>query len=347
MSIIKEITPEDSETGTSHALTLKDNKPIVTKLERLAGEINADFQTLENMQVNLLVIAAKLGEKIAIARDVCGKNFNFWLNENCSVKRSQAYNYMRIAKEMPELLDDSVHSSGQKKLELTQAIVLLNAPDEVKESVAERVEAGENVTVAEINYLKKEAKEAKDAEMTYKRTVGLLKSELKKVDAENLKVSDDLADLKNQQQANIDEAINSKMEAEKAVMQQEVDKLVAQVSSDYEDKINHQTDKISELRNQLANPDAEKLDAISQQIAAAEMQLLEIEQNRLHDDYDDIFCGHLKRLMAAYLEVSTALLSRPQQHNYHSETQQFIKRSHDNLKSLAVELKNQLEIKDA
>jgi len=296
------------------------------------------------MQVNLLVIAATIGEKIAIARDVCGKNFNFWLNENCSVKRSQAYNYMRIAKEMPELLDDSVHSSGRKKLELTQAIVLLNAPDEVKESVTERVEAGENVTVAEINYLKKEAK---CAEMTYERTVGLLKSELKKVDSKNLKIADDLADLKNQQQANIDEAINSKMETETAVMQQEVDRLVAQVSSDYEGKINHQTDKISELRNQLANPDAEKLDAISQQIAAAEMRLLEIEQNRIHDDYDDIFCGHLKRFMAAYLEVSTALLSRPQQHNYHSETRQFIKRSHDNLKSLAVELKNQLEIKDA
>jgi len=340
MSIIEEITPDDSETGISHALTLKDN----SQLARLAGEINADFQTLENMQVNLLVIAATIGEKIAIARDVCGKNFNFWLNENCSVKRSQAYNYMRIAKEMPELLDDSVHLNGRKKLELTQAIVLLNAPDEVKESVTERVEAGENVTVAEINYLKKEAK---CAEMTYERTVGLLKSELKKVDSKNLKIADDLADLKNQQQANIDEAINSKMETETAVMQQEVDRLVAQVSSDYEGKINHQTDKISELRNQLANPDAEKLDAISQQIAAAEMRLLEIEQNRIHDDYDDIFCGHLKRFMAAYLEVSTALLSRPQQHNYHSETRQFIKRSHDNLKSLAVELKNQLEIKDA
>ena len=343
MSIIEEINPDDSGTGLTEALLLKDVKPVSVKLERLAGEINADFQALENMQVNLLVIAAKLGEKIAIARDVCGKNFNFWLNENCSVKRSQAYNYMRIAKEMPDLLDDSVHSSGQK-LELTQAIVLLNAPEEVKESVVERIEEGENVTVAEINRLKKEAK---DAEMTYGRTVGLLKSELRGVDAKNLKISDELADLKDQQQVNVEKMVNSKMETEKATMQEDVDKLVAQVSTDYQAKIDAQTDKISELRGKLANPDADKLDAVNQQIAEAEMQLLEIEQKRLHDDYDDVFCGHLKRLMTAYLEVSTALLSRPASHNYHSETKQFIERSHNSLQSLATELGDQLETENA
>lgn len=63
---------------------------------------------------------------------------------------------------MPQLLDSSVHTSV---LGLKQAIELLSASEKVKTEVTAKIEAGEDVTIKEIQRLKKEAAElAQDKE---------------------------------------------------------------------------------------------------------------------------------------------------------------------------------------
>ncbi len=71
--------------------------------------------------------------------------------------RCQAIRYMKIARTFPELLNSSGATSH---LKLSQAIELLNAPDEVQEEVIKRVESGEQITVKEIQELKRQAREA-------------------------------------------------------------------------------------------------------------------------------------------------------------------------------------------
>lgn len=82
-----------------------------------------------------------------------------WLKNNCTVQKTHAYNFIRLAKEMPHLLDASFHPSG---MGLKQAIELLSAPEEVKTEVTAKIEKGEDVTIKEIQRLKKEAAEAKE-----------------------------------------------------------------------------------------------------------------------------------------------------------------------------------------
>ena len=61
-----------------------------------------------------------------------------------------------ISKQFPELLDDSKVAAAQL-LNYTQVIELLSAPVEIKESVIERIENGDDVSSREIQRLKKEA----------------------------------------------------------------------------------------------------------------------------------------------------------------------------------------------
>lgn len=106
-----------------------------------------------------MIYAARTGVKLNEVKESLGNDkekFIEWLGNNCTVKVSHAYNFIRLSKQMPNLLDSSVHSCV---LGLKQAIELLSAPEELKDEVTTRIEAGEDVTIKEIQRLKKEAAE--------------------------------------------------------------------------------------------------------------------------------------------------------------------------------------------
>lgn len=103
----------------------------LTVLTTLAVEINAFNQQVEFHKAQAVIYAAHCGEKLAQAKalnELNEKNeFIAWLAVNCPrIKVRNAYNYMRLAKEMPELLNSSVQTSALPNL--SQAIKLKYPP---------------------------------------------------------------------------------------------------------------------------------------------------------------------------------------------------------------------------
>lgn len=130
----------------------------------LAAEINMLHEEAEKHANMAVIYAARCGEKLReVSEGMRQEQFIEWLKSNCHVRKSQAYKYMKLAKEMPELLDKNIHSGGYL-LGINQAIALITADDETKAIVQERLDAGESVTVREIEELKRKAAE-KDKEI--------------------------------------------------------------------------------------------------------------------------------------------------------------------------------------
>ena len=130
----------------------------LTTLSTLAVEINLLNEQVEHHKNQAVIYAARTGVKLNEVKEGLGSDkakFVAWLEANCTVKKTAAYNYIRLSKDMPFLLDSLVPLTGLPNL--TQAIELLSAPDEVKTEVTAKIEAGEDVTIKEIQRLKKEA----------------------------------------------------------------------------------------------------------------------------------------------------------------------------------------------
>ena len=159
----------------------------LTTLSTLAVEIDALNEQANIYANQALVYAAKCGQKLLLAKAQCNHGqFKSWLDENCRTSYTNAKNYMQLASKMPELL------KGQTSdlLKLSQAISLLNAPEEVKTEVLERIENGDDVSTREIQRLKKEATEAQaKLDQANKRQMELVQ----KVDAKQ----EEIATLKN------------------------------------------------------------------------------------------------------------------------------------------------------
>jgi hypothetical protein len=66
--------------------------------------------------------------------------FGMWLEGNCRVKHRQAQRYMKLANEMPHLLE--ANTSSSTFLGLEAAMTYLSAPEEVKAEVEAKLEAG-------------------------------------------------------------------------------------------------------------------------------------------------------------------------------------------------------------
>jgi chromosome segregation ATPase len=131
----------------------------LTTLSTLAVEINLLDEQVEHHKNQAVIYAAREGVVLNKAKEDLGNDkakFVEWLEKNCTVKVRNAYNYIRLSKDMPQLLESSVQTSA---LSLSQAIELLSAPEDVKTEVTAKIEAGEDVTVKEIQRLKKEAAE--------------------------------------------------------------------------------------------------------------------------------------------------------------------------------------------
>jgi predicted nucleic acid-binding Zn-ribbon protein len=131
--------------------------------ESLAAEINLLHEAAEQHANLAVVYAARCGEKLLKVKAALGHGeWLGWLEANCGVTRRQASRYMRLAREMPELLAANGTSTSHLP-GIEHAIALLSATDEVKADVQVRVDAGEAVTVREIEGLKREAQAAREA----------------------------------------------------------------------------------------------------------------------------------------------------------------------------------------
>jgi chromosome segregation ATPase len=133
------------------------NDTQLTSLSTLAVEIDA-LNEQANIYANQAVIyAAKSGQKLLLAKAQCNHGqFKSWLDENCKIPYETSRKYMRLAKERPELLNSN-WALNPILPSVTQMIELLSADEKVNEVVTAKIEAGEDVTIKEIQRLKKEA----------------------------------------------------------------------------------------------------------------------------------------------------------------------------------------------
>lgn len=129
----------------------------LTPLLTLAVEIDALNEQANIYANQALVYAAKSGQKLLLAKAQCNHGeFKSWLDENCKIPYATAQRYMRLAKECPQFLNSNLATSPILP-SISQMIELLSAPEEIKTEVTAKIEAGEDVTVKEIQRLKKEA----------------------------------------------------------------------------------------------------------------------------------------------------------------------------------------------
>lgn len=232
-------------------------------IQTLAAEINILHEEAERHANMAVVYAARCGAKLIEAKDnVAHGEWQSWVTTNCKVKRSQAQKYMSLAREMPELLQINYQSTGNLP-GIDNAIALLSADDETKALVQKKLDAGQSVSVKEIERLKREAEEAKvklaDAQgaVTGKQgIIDILEKKLnekpKEVVIEREVIPDDYESLKrlSEELKSKSAALESDIEAIKAKMAQEVDRGVRSYLSERQKELDDAEIKLDRLRQE-------------------------------------------------------------------------------------------------
>lgn len=133
----------------------------LSTLAVIAEKINYFNEQADICANQAVIFAAKSGEQYLLGKAQCSHGeFEEWVSKNVTKPYSTAQKYMRIAKNHPELLGSNSPTSAIMP-SISQVIELLNAPEEVREEVSAKIENGEEVTIREIQRLKKEAETAK------------------------------------------------------------------------------------------------------------------------------------------------------------------------------------------
>jgi chromosome segregation ATPase len=108
------------------------------QLAALAAEINTLHDSAQTAAMTAVQYAAKCGQKLIEAKEACqhGGWLN-WLDANCRVKDSQAGKYMRIARELPELIENpNSHDRGNLKFgDINAAMRYLSASEDTQAKV--------------------------------------------------------------------------------------------------------------------------------------------------------------------------------------------------------------------
>ncbi|HMT93908.1 DUF3102 domain-containing protein [uncultured Thiothrix sp.] len=79
--------------------------------------------------------ATKCGEKLIQAKAACAHGeWLTWIEENCRVTARQSQKYIKLAKEMPQLIDSNTNYSSHFD-SINTAIAYLSASEEVKAEV--------------------------------------------------------------------------------------------------------------------------------------------------------------------------------------------------------------------
>jgi hypothetical protein len=108
------------------------------QLATLAAEINTLHDSAQTAAMTAVQYAAKCGQKLIEAKEACQHGeWLPWLEANCRVARQQANKYMRLASEMPSLIDNSnvQHAVHLKFGDMDAALMYLSASEEVKEKI--------------------------------------------------------------------------------------------------------------------------------------------------------------------------------------------------------------------
>jgi chromosome segregation ATPase len=230
-------------------------------------------EQLATMEAQYVLVAAKTGEDLLWLKANCehGEFKIEFAKEFPELNYPRATQWMKIAKEFPELLDDSKVAPVQL-LEYTKIIELLNAPEEIKDAVIERVENGEDVSKREIQRLKKEADDLAKAKQTAEKELFNANEQLKeataKVNFQKLTVdaiNQQNDDLRNTITAQITAGVAEKLAVEReAMMQKNIDAIHAaeekakQAQSDLEKLKKEQAQAIKDgVKTELSKLDSE------------------------------------------------------------------------------------------
>jgi hypothetical protein len=272
----------------------------------LAGEINGLNSSLEQQKDSLLITAVKLGAKLSEAKQTVERDFEGWLEDNCpDIKRTNAYNYMKLSREMPELLNDSVQSTG-RKLGLTQAIALLSASEEVKEEVMQRIENGEDVKIKEIERLKQTNKFLSDRLKNADEEKKAAQEQTKKAETEMIKAFD-------KYETEVDVLVQEQLKTKQAEIEQAA---LNAAAAEYQATIDSLQDTISNQRAKLATiertGEREKIEA---EISENQSKLRQLNQQVANADknavYREVFQDFLKQIaqMQAIVKVEDTQIS--------------------------------------
>lgn len=110
-----------------------DNQQL--QLISLAAEINTLHDSAQQAAMTAVQYAAKCGEKLIQAKAACAHGeWLPWLEVNCRVTARQSQKYIKLANEMPQLLDSNTKSTSYFT-GIEAAMAYLTAPEEVKVEV--------------------------------------------------------------------------------------------------------------------------------------------------------------------------------------------------------------------
>ena len=248
--------------------------PMVNNMapgDPLAAEINLLHEAAEQHATLAVVYAARCGEKLLHAKAVLGHGqWLPWLAEHCHVKERQARKYMTLASEMPELLEPNRHSSADL-LGINHAIALLTADEEIKAEVQARIDAGESVTVKEIEALKREAQQERE-------TRQLLAKKLEQAHRQNQTLDLNLQAASEREQRTYKELLETQNQIT-AIADEQSRSAIEQAQQEAQAA----QQRIDDLRQQLERLEREKKTAIREGIKSGMAQRQE-ELNQLERD---------------------------------------------------------------
>jgi Protein of unknown function (DUF3102) len=236
-------------------------KTPTTTPDKLAIEINLLNEQVIQSRNQTLIYAARAGAKMIEAKKLVGNgNFINWLEKNITVTRQYATNYMKLAKDYPQLLNDqTAHQGALQYLDVTKAIALITAPDDVKQTVMLRLENGETVTVADIKKLKQQAAQLANANDINAELAENLNAKQKELDSVENQLDDLIKD------GGIDRIIEQKETETQIIigeMAQRQDQLKDQISrlkNEQEKTIQQRVDaELAKRKNDITNLEAQK-----------------------------------------------------------------------------------------
>ena len=289
----------------------------ITTLSSLAVEINTLSDCANNFANQAVIYAARCGEKLLLAKAQCKHGeFKEWIEKNCSVSYSYACSFMKLAKDMPELLNANVQTSVH--LKLNQAISLLNAPEEVKTEVTARIEAGEDVSIKEIQRLKQEQAlmkiELDDAHNQLKN-IPILSDQYQKL---SIKLTD----------AQV--ALNEREKMQEQIIDAKVSEARAKILLEKSAEIQRKQKEIDDLETKLIHAKKEQDKAIKDGVAR-EISVREIEVKQL--DYQ---ITSMKAVANELREVVSILDKEHGALKTHQENIKAIKSAHEDIRSAII-----------
>jgi len=250
----------------------------LTTLLTLAVEIDALNEQANIFANQAVIYAAKSGQKLLLAKAQCNHGqFKSWLDENCKLPYSTANKYMKLATARPELLTSNVPLTVLLP-SITQMMELMTADESVNEVVTAKIESGEDVTIKEIQRLKKEAadllaeKESTQKDLMF--TKSMLEAESTKYQAAS-RQRDELRD--NQQQI-----IDAKLSEERAKLVLENHQAIAEAKREH-DNTKSEIERLKrEQAKAISDGIGKKMLELDNEIRSKEQSVLTLE-NRTNE----------------------------------------------------------------